>query len=74
MAEWDIDMLEEELNNIDIDMEQFGFLNEEIERNDLSDKINENYEIIIKCNNEQELEETYNKLQSEGYECSISTY
>ena len=73
-SDFDFDILENELEDIDIDMEQFGFLEEETERKDLSDKIKENYEIIIKCNNEQELEETYNKLQSEGYECSISTY
>lgn len=74
-SDFDFDILESELEDIDIDMKQFGFLEEEeTERKDLSDKIKENYEIIIKCNSEQELEETFNKLQSEGYECSISTY
>lgn len=74
-SEWNIDLLDEELQQLDIDMSEFGFnINEEIEREDLSDKIKENYELIIKCNNEQELEETYNKLTNEGYECQISTY
>ena len=74
-SDFDFDILESELEDIDIDMKQFGFLEEEeTERKDLSDKIKENYEIIIKCDNEKELEETYNKLQSEGYECLISTY
>lgn len=31
-------------------------------------------EIIITCQNEIELEEKYNKLMKEGYECKISTY
>lgn len=74
-AEWDDNLLDIELADLDIDMSEFGFnFNEEIERTDLSEKIKENYELIIKCNSEQELEDTYNKLTSEGYECQISTY
>ena len=79
-SQWNYDLLDAELNDIlDIDMSEFDFnLNEliddnEIERTDLSDKVFEKYEIIIKCSDENDLEEKYNKLIEEGYECTIST-
>lgn len=78
-SEWDFDLLKEELNEIlDIDMSIFDFedLNidfEEKERKDNSNSIYEEYAIIIDCNNEDELEKTYNKLQEEGYNCRILT-
>lgn len=76
---WDYIKLDEELDSIlDIDMSMFDFDintdNVEIERIDLSNKEFEKYEIIITCQNEIELEEKYNKLMKEGYECKISTY
>lgn len=79
IATWDFGLLNEELNDIlTIDMSNFDFnLNfdddKNIERTDLSDKIFEKYEIIIKCKDEVDLEQKYNKLQEEGYECTIST-
>ena len=78
IAEWDFSLLDEELNNIlDIDMSEFGFEfdvkdNEETKK-DLSEKEFDEYNIIIKCKDENELENLYNKLTSEGYECQIST-
>lgn len=77
-AQWNIELLDEELKDIlDINMEDFGFnLNLDdtnIERTDLSDKIFEKYEIIVKCENETDLQEKYEKLVEEGYECQIST-
>ena len=77
-SDFDLDILQEELNNFDtIDMKDFGFDlsfdDNEIERQDLSNKDFEKYEIIIKCKNENDLEKTYNKLMEEGYECTIST-
>lgn len=78
-ATWDIELLSEEINNIfNINMSGFGFdmfepIEEETERKDLSDKVQEKYEIVIKCKNEMELETTYYKLVDEGYDCQIST-
>lgn len=77
-SDFDIDILNSELDNIlNIDMSDFGFdldLQEnEIERTDLSDKIFEKYEIIITCENELDLQQKYEKLENEGYECRIST-
>lgn len=80
-AQWDLSKLNEELGSIlDIDMSMFDFINEdykeekEIIRKDLSDKDFEIFEIKIKCENENQLQEFYEKLTEEGYECTISTY
>ena len=79
LAEWDIDLLGEELDGIfDIDMSDFGFdLSEEedaqTEREDLSDKVGETYEVIIECDNEEQQEQIYNKLIGDGYSCRVLT-
>lgn len=76
MSSWNLDFLEEELNDIDLDMEEFGFKefeDTEIERTDISDKEFERYEIIISCKDEKEQEAIYNKLEKEGYECRLLT-
>lgn len=75
LAEWDFDLLSDELDGIfDIDMKQFGFLEQEDnERNDISDKITtDEYELIVN-GEENELQELYDRLISEGYVCRIST-
>ena len=79
LAEWDIDLLGDELDEIfDIDMSDFGFdLSEEentqTERDDLSDKVGETYEVIVECVNEIEQEQIYNKLIGDGYSCRVLT-
>ena len=79
MSEWDIDLLGEELDDIfEIDMSDFGFdLSEEentqTERDDLSDKVGETYEVIVECVNEIEQEQIYNKLIGDGYSCRVLT-
>ena len=76
-SQWNFELLDEELNDLDIDMSDFGFENlqeeTEIIRQDLSDKEFEKYEVIVKCKDEIDLQETYEKLTEEGYECQIST-
>ena len=79
LAEWDIDLLGEELDGIfDIDMSDFGFDIEgeedaPPEREDLSGKVGETYEVIIECVNEIEQEQIYNKLIGDGYSCRVLT-
>ena len=79
LAEWDIDLLGEELDGIfDIDMSDFGFNLEEeeetqTERKDLSDKVGETYEVIIECDNEEQQAEIYEKLRKEGLTCRVLT-
>lgn len=75
LADWDFGLLSGELDGIfNIDMEQFGFLEQEDnERNDISDKITtDEYELIV-SGEENELQELYDRLISEGYVCRIST-
>ena len=77
-TDFDIDILNDELDNIlNIDMSDLGFdldIDKEIERDDLSDKLQEKYEIIIiKCKDEMSMQEAYEKLTEEGYECRLST-
>ena len=81
-AEWNEDLLIQELSEIEsIDMNIFGFddieneLEEELE-NDETPKtmyLNEKDIIAIECDNEEELELTFMKLQEEGYNCRILT-
>lgn len=73
---WDLDKLDLELEDINIDMSNFGIsemdninIDGEIEREDLSEKVSETYQIIVECNNEKEQEQLYNKLVEEGYNC-----
>ena len=79
LAEWDIDLLGEELDDIfDIDMSDFGFnLTEEedtqTEREDLSDKVGETYEVIIECDSEEQQAEIYERLRQEGLTCRVLT-
>lgn len=80
LADWDFSKLEEELSNVDIDMSQFGFEAEELEKelndrkeqeekeNPYTDKINiPQYEIKGDCPNTNELVNTdkTNELVSE---------
>jgi hypothetical protein len=75
-SDFDLDILNAELDDIvNIDMSDFGFkLNfeeEEIEREDLSDKISLKNVIEIECKDENELEELYNEMIERGFECKI---
>ena len=88
-SSWDNELLTiemEGLQELDFDLELTGFEDWEIkelfengekenesERKDLSDAIKENYELIIKCNDENDLQFIYEELAERGYECRIST-
>jgi len=82
IAEWDDTLLNselEELFEIDFDMTQFGFNFEENieELEELSNKeieLEDDNVIIIKCENEQELQETFEKLLEDGYDCQLSNF
>lgn len=87
-ADWDDDKLTgmlKEISEFDIDESSTGFdedeieeimadFNEEVEqKEDLSDEIVEEYQVVVECENEQEQERLYNELTSEGYECQVLT-
>ena len=69
------------LDNLIIDYSDFGLEIDYIEddfieikeREDLSDKVNSAYEIIIECDNEEEQEEMYNRFIEEGLRCRVLT-
>lgn len=74
---WDIDLLGEELGEIfDLDMTEFGFVLDELEkkeRKDLSSEITAEYQVVIDCKDEIEQEDLYNRLEEEGYKCRVLT-
>jgi ParB-like chromosome segregation protein Spo0J len=74
-GEWDWNMLAnewdaEELDAWGLDLPVFK---DEIEQEDLSDKLKSQFKIEIICNSEEQQEKTYNKLIEEGYECRLLT-
>lgn len=75
-SQWNFDLLEDELSDIiNIDMSEFDFKPEEleeIERDDLSEKIDIKNILEINCENEEELEKLYKEMVDRGYECKIS--
>ena len=79
-SEWDMELLNDELLDLDLDMDMFGFgfeddekIKEPKERDDLSDKVAETYEVIIECADELQQEEIYTRLSSEGMKCRVLT-
>lgn len=77
IAEWDYDLLNEELADLDLSEFELDWgideLEPKIERKDLSDTIEEKQELIVNCDDEVQLEQLYNELTERGYECKIST-
>ena len=79
VGEWDYDAL---ANYFDVgELTDWGFSNDELqfyedeekEIKDLSDKLNNMYEVIVECQSEQEQELVYDKLIKESYNCRILT-
>ena len=76
-SEWDFGKLEEELAALDIpgiDMSQFGF--EDLKEKETEEKdvpLKEQYQLVIDCESEEDMEEKYNMLQEVGIECRVST-
>lgn len=81
-AEWDLDKLDIELGEIaDIDMGDFGF-DVDIEDQDFEDgktpeykdvDIDDEKALVVDCENESEMEKTFETLTKEGYKCRIIT-
>jgi len=78
-GDWDMDILTSEFE-ID-DLLDFGFeeidfgLGEEEnkEPKDLSNNLDETYEVVVECISEREQEKIYNQLTSDGYKCRLLT-
>ena len=80
LATWDEELLEDELVGIDdINMADFGFDDYDKEANDeadvdsldLSDNVEEKFELKVECQDEKSLGDLYDRLQKEGYTCNI---
>lgn len=76
LADWDMDLLAEELDGLDFgDLDLDWGIDEDdeqtTERKNVD--INESISIIIDCSNEEEAERIFESLTMEGYECRIST-
>lgn len=80
LAAWDDELLEDELVGIDdIDMADFGFDDFDKEANDeadvdsldLSDNVEEKFQLKVECQDEKSLADLYDRLQKEGYTCNI---
>ena len=74
---WDFSKLEEELAALDIagiDMEQFGFVDEEPGISEPKEvPLDEKYQLIIDCESEADMQDKYDALQEVGIECRVST-
>ena len=80
IATWDENALAVEIENLDFDMNEFGFEIEDLEVNienrDNDTKpanLNEKMVIIIEADSDEELENYFERLNDEGYPCRIST-
>lgn len=72
---FDFELLNMELDDIEMNMEQFGFdIEADVVENDAKEvAYKENISVVIDCENENEAERIFNTLTEEGYECRIST-
>lgn len=82
LALWDWDLLSDEMEELDelgVDMSDFGFLSLDDEEEpeeapkDLSGEVKDVFEVIIECGSELEQESVYYKLTQEGYQCRVLT-
>ncbi len=75
-ADWDMEALEKELEGIDLGDFDFGFdfdeEPEEKERKEVNVSDGE-YQIIVDCENEADMESKYNMITELGIECRLST-
>jgi hypothetical protein len=73
-AEMDMELLAVDFDNYSL--EEMGIELPKIKEEkmkDLSDELKETYEVVVECENEQEQEETFNKLNEMGYKCRLLT-
>jgi hypothetical protein len=74
---FDDGILSQELENIlDIDMSMFDLgecIDTDLPTEPKEVSISDNYCIVVECENEEELERTFQELQDGGYKCKIST-
>ncbi|HEQ0376092.1 TPA: ParB N-terminal domain-containing protein [Streptococcus pyogenes] len=78
IAVWDLDLLNEELNDIlDLDMSAFGFeleIDDENQENLDADfeEIEDDSVLIVEAESEEELEKLYDEFVERGFKCRVS--
>lgn len=73
LSEWDVLLVEADWAKEMLDSWGVELSSISENKEDLSDKIKNEYKIEITCTCEREQEDLYNKLVGEGYECRILT-
>lgn len=69
----DIDLNFDEIALPDTTIDFTGESESEEEKEKPDIEFNESYSVVVQCINEEECEEVFNKLTSEGYKCKVST-
>lgn len=78
-SEWDFDLLAEDIPTLDFsDFDIDWGLSDDIEDEKTAKEPNdidyhESISVVIDCDNDEQAEDVFNKLTSEGYTCRIST-
>ena len=73
-AQWDIELLELELADLDFEGFDFGFETNDAkieEREEIS--YNDNISLLVQCEDETQAQMLFDKLTAEGYSCQVST-
>lgn len=78
LSGWDFGKLEEEvaqleIEGVDLSGLKFDFDNEEGGKLERGVALEENFQLIIDCESEADMQEKYNVLQEAGIECRVST-
>lgn len=76
LAEWDSDLLAEELEGLDFGELELDWMldGEEIEPKERQEAVfHETISVVIDCRTDNEAEEIFMRLSEEGYNCRIST-
>jgi len=74
-SDFNLDLLQIELDDIDIDLTDFGFdlEDEPAKKEEKEVEYHEKISVVIDCADDEQAEEIFNRLTKEGYECHIST-
>ena len=73
-SDFNLDLLQIELDDIEIDLSDFGFdIEEEEKPEEKGVEYHEKISVVIDCADDEQAEEIFNRLTEEGYECRIST-
>lgn len=80
LSAWDFEKLEEEIARLEIEGVDLSGLEFELDKMDDSEKtdvksvsLDEKYQLIIDCEDENDMQQKYDMLQEAGIECRVST-